>query len=203
MHPLPNKIGFLTTTTTHPPSPDRLYKVHSVIMAVLAACSTNYWSNRDLAIDKAMVAFKGRLLMKQYLPMQIRFKIWVCADSHNGYICQFECYTQLRVGWVVQVVNRLTRHLVGKKHGSTKQRKRRSGKVIIYKDHDTIYHMLEFSGSPVLQATSAVQRVESNNSCGCPTTKHGRHITVLTHHPSLLTCSIVYFGMPLWLSSGG
>ena len=48
------------------------------------------------SFDEAMVAFKGRSSMKHYLPMKPvkrGFKIWVRADSHNGYICQFECYT--------------------------------------------------------------------------------------------------------------
>ena len=34
--------------------------------------------------------------MKQYLPkkpVKRGFKIWVRADSHNGYMCEFECYT--------------------------------------------------------------------------------------------------------------
>ena len=62
--------------------------------------------------------------MKQYLPMKPvkrGFKIWVRADSHNGYICQFECYTGRKgdtteVGLGGSVVTRLTRDLVGKNY---------------------------------------------------------------------------------------
>ena len=60
--------------------------------------------------------------MKQYLPMKPvkrGFKIWVRSDSHNGYICEFECYTgrkgeRTEVGLGGSVVTRLTRDLVGK-----------------------------------------------------------------------------------------
>ena len=62
--------------------------------------------------------------MKQYLPMKPvkrGFKIWVRADSHNGYVCEFECYTGKRdniieVGLGGTVVTRLTRDLVGKSY---------------------------------------------------------------------------------------
>ena len=84
----------------------------------------HYRPNREQAVDEALVAFKGRSSMKQYLPMKPvkrGFKIWVRADSHNGYICQFECYTGRKgdtteVGLVGSVVTRLTRDLVGKNY---------------------------------------------------------------------------------------
>ena len=103
---------------------DRLWKVRPVIDSVLAACRTLYRPNREQAIDEAMVAFKGRSSMKQYLPMKPvkrGFKIWVRADSHNGYISEFECYTGKKgdtseVGLGGSVVTRLTRDLVGKNH---------------------------------------------------------------------------------------
>ena len=104
--------------------PDRLWKVRPVISAVVAACRTNYRAHREQAMDEAMVAFKGRSSMKQYVPkkpVKRGFKIWVRADSHNGYICQFECYTGRKggtteVGLGGAVVTRLTRDLVGKQH---------------------------------------------------------------------------------------
>ena len=109
-------------TTSSPP--DRLYRVRPVITAVLAACRTNYRPHREQAVDEAMIDFKGRSSMKQYLPMKPvkhGFKVWVCADSHNSYICQFQCYTGQKgdtaeVGLGGLVVTRLTRDLVGKNH---------------------------------------------------------------------------------------
>ncbi len=112
-----------SSSSSDPQRPiDRLWKVRPVISAVVAACRTNYRPHREQAIDEAMVAFKGRSSMKQYLPMKLvkrGFKIWVRADSHNGYVCEFECYTGKKgdtteVGLGGSVVTRLTRDLVGK-----------------------------------------------------------------------------------------
>ena len=104
--------------------PDRLCKIRPVISTVLAACRTHYRPNREQSIDEAMVAFKGRSTMKQYIPnkpVKRGFKIWVRADSHNGFICEFECYTGKKgviteVGLGGSVVTRLTRDLVGKNY---------------------------------------------------------------------------------------
>ena len=62
--------------------------------------------------------------MKQYLPkkpIKREFKMWVRADSHNGYISQFECYTGKKgdtaeVGLGGNVVKHLTRDPVGKNY---------------------------------------------------------------------------------------
>ena len=103
---------------------DKLWKVRPIISAVVAACRTNYRPHREQAIDEAMVAFKGRSSMKQYLPMKpvkCGFKIWVRSDSHNGYVCELECYMgrkgdKTEVGLGGSVVTRLTRDLVGKSY---------------------------------------------------------------------------------------
>lgn len=71
-----------------------------------------------------MVAFKGRSSMKQYMPMKPTkrgFKVWVRADSSNGYVSQFQCYTgkagnTSEVGLGGNVVTTLTRELVGKNY---------------------------------------------------------------------------------------
>ena len=105
-----------------PSSSDRLWKVRPIIRAILDACGANYRPHREQAIDEAMVGFKGRSCIKQYLPkkpIKRGFKIWVRADSHNGYVSQFECYTGKKgttseVGLGGSVVKRLTRDLVGK-----------------------------------------------------------------------------------------
>ena len=103
---------------------DRLWKVRPIISAVVAACRTNYRPHREQAVDEAMVAFKEKSSMKQYLPMKPEkrgFKVWVRSDSHNGYVCELECYTgrkgdKTEVGLGGSVVTRLTRDLVGKSY---------------------------------------------------------------------------------------
>ena len=59
--------------------------------------------------------------MKQYMPQKptkCGFKVWVRADSRNGYVSQLECYTRRQgntaeVGLGGNVVTRLTWSLVG------------------------------------------------------------------------------------------
>ena len=64
--------------------------------------------------------FKGRSSLKQYLPMKPTkrgFKVWVRADSHNGFICNFDVYTgkeeSAETNLGSKVVKKLSRSLVG------------------------------------------------------------------------------------------
>ena len=55
-----------------------------------------YQLHREVAIDEAMVAFKGRSSIKQYMPMKPvkrGYKIWCLCYSHNVYLWNFEVYT--------------------------------------------------------------------------------------------------------------
>ena len=75
---------------------DRLAKVRPATQSVKKAFLNNYKPHRENAVDEAMVPFKGRSSLKQYVPLKpVRrgFKIWVRADSINGYICDFNVYT--------------------------------------------------------------------------------------------------------------
>ena len=111
-----------TNGTLSSSPPDRLWKVGPVILAVVAACHTNYQPQWEISIDEVMVAFKGRSSMKQYIPkkpVKQDFKVWVGADSHSGYVSDFDCYTGKKgdtaeVGLGGSVVKHLTRDLVGK-----------------------------------------------------------------------------------------
>ena len=50
-----------------------------------------------LSVDKAMVKFKGRLGMKQYMPMKpvkCGIKVWVCAEAPSGFVCDFQVYRE-------------------------------------------------------------------------------------------------------------
>ena len=103
------------------PQYDRLCKIRPVIDAVKEACRASYRPHQFQSIDEAMIAFKGRSSMKQYMPMKPTkhgFKVWVRADSTNGYVSDFEFYTgkqgnTVEVGLGGSVVTRLTRDLVG------------------------------------------------------------------------------------------
>lgn len=75
---------------------DRLAKVRPVINSIQKSFLENYSPHKENSVDEAMVPFKGRSSLKQYVPLKpVRrgFKIWVRADSINGYICDFSVYT--------------------------------------------------------------------------------------------------------------
>jgi len=78
------------------PKYDRLCRIHPVIEAVQQACVRNFHGFQHQSIDEAMIAFKGRSSMKQYMPKKPTkwgFKVWVQSDSRSGYIHQMEFYT--------------------------------------------------------------------------------------------------------------
>ena len=88
-------MHFVDNTTLPVPCSDKLAKVRPVLESIKSTCFTNYVLNRENSIDKAMIKFKGRSSVKQYMPKKpIRrgIKSWVRADSHNGYICDFQIY---------------------------------------------------------------------------------------------------------------
>ncbi|CAI8005304.1 PiggyBac transposable element-derived protein 4 [Geodia barretti] len=72
-----------------------------------------------------MIKCQSRTSLKQYIPqkpVKRGIKVWVRADSHNGYFSQFEVYqgkgsnTTPELGLGGSVVKTLTRPLVGKHH---------------------------------------------------------------------------------------
>ena len=78
------------------PEYDWFAKVCPVITALQKSFLEANNPHRENAIDEAMIKFKGRSSLKQYLPkkpIKRGFKVWVRADSHNGYLCNFEIYT--------------------------------------------------------------------------------------------------------------
>ena len=49
-----------------------------------------------MSVDEAMILFKGRSSLKQYMPKKpVRRgkKVWALADASNGYIANFQVYT--------------------------------------------------------------------------------------------------------------
>ena len=98
------------------PDYDKLCKVRPVITMLQQACKQSYHGSRHQSIDEAMIAFKRRSSLKQYMPKKPTkrgFKVWVRADSLNGYVSQMECYTgkkrdTVEVGLGASVVKRLT-----------------------------------------------------------------------------------------------
>lgn len=99
--------------------------MHPFLDAVVKHFCEEYRPKQNLSVDEGMVAFKGQLSMKQYLPMKpIKrgIKIWECANSSNGYLCNLQVYTGKQDGGVTEhglsyrVVCKLTEPFLHKYH---------------------------------------------------------------------------------------
>ena len=104
---------------------NKLFKVRPLLDSVVEAIKSEYRPSKNVSIDEAMIPFKGRLSLKQYMPLKPvkrGIKVWECADSSNGFICDLEVYTGKQrngnpeQGLGHRVVRNLTRPLVGKNH---------------------------------------------------------------------------------------
>ena len=74
----------------------RLQKVDPIISTLKHQFQAAYHPHCQVSIDEAMIPFKGRSSMKQYLPLKPvkrGFKVWAMADSLNGYLCDLNVYT--------------------------------------------------------------------------------------------------------------
>ena len=69
------------------PEYNKLGKIQPIIHSLLENFQTAYNLHRDVSVDEAMVPFKGRSTLKQYMPMKPvkhGFKVWMLADAHTG-----------------------------------------------------------------------------------------------------------------------
>lgn len=103
---------------------DKLHHVRNIFDAVQQNLVNNYRPHRDVAVDEAMIPFRGRIGYRQYLPAKpckFGVKVWELADSTNGYVYQMQVYTGKKdtgreVGLASRVVWDLTRLLSGNNH---------------------------------------------------------------------------------------
>ena len=80
---------------------DRLFKVRPVLNATLENSQRCYSPNKHIAVDEGMIAFKGRLSFWQYMPAKptkYGIKVWMAADSKNGYVVNFDVYLGSKEG---------------------------------------------------------------------------------------------------------
>lgn len=77
------------------PGFDKLYKVRPLLLSLKTRFKQQYSPHCIQAVDEAMIAYKGRTSLKQYMPLKpIKrgIKGWVRADSVSGYMCDFNIY---------------------------------------------------------------------------------------------------------------
>ena len=78
------------------PDHDRLFRLKPLLDTIKDACKAFYHTRQNLAIDERMVATKAHTGMTQYMkakPTKWGFKLFVLADSSNGYTLDFSVYT--------------------------------------------------------------------------------------------------------------
>ena len=106
------------------PGYDRLGKVRVIMERIQERFLDIYKPHCENAIDEAMIPFQGRSSLKQYMPakpVKRGIKVWCRADSHNGYLCEFQVYTgrsgsSAEGGLGKRVVLDLSRRLEGLHH---------------------------------------------------------------------------------------
>ncbi|XP_058873687.1 piggyBac transposable element-derived protein 4-like [Acipenser ruthenus] len=75
------------------PGYDSLFKVRPVLDQVESLLTKYYVLNEFVSIDENLLGFKNRTSLKQYLPNKFGLKLWVLADSANGYVYKFKLHT--------------------------------------------------------------------------------------------------------------
>ena len=96
------------------PCSDKLAKIRLVLDIIRRTCLDNYNPHRENSVDEAMIKFKGRSTIKQYMPkkpIKRGIKAWVRADSNNGYACDFQIYCGKTSGDGTKLGERVVRSL--------------------------------------------------------------------------------------------
>ena len=89
------------------PGYDKLGKVRPIIDHCSNMFLDSYKPHCECAVNEAMICCECRMSLKQYMPLKPvkrGIKVWVRADSHNGYFSQFEVYQGREsntLGWEV------------------------------------------------------------------------------------------------------
>ena len=77
------------------PGHDRLAKIRPFTEILIPAWQDAYYPGQNLSVDESIVAFKGRcgfVVYKPNKPHKWGLNAWVCANSTNGYVYNWELY---------------------------------------------------------------------------------------------------------------
>ena len=86
-------------TTAQPrgnPGYDKLHKVRPLLKSINETIQQEYVPHKENSIDEAMIGFKGRSTLLQYMPLKPTkrgYKVWCRCDAKTGYMCEFDIYT--------------------------------------------------------------------------------------------------------------
>ena len=74
---------------------DRLYKVRPILTNFNDKVKEVYHPPKNISVDEGMIAFKGRLAFRQYMPIKpVKYgiKVWMAADASNGFVVNHNVY---------------------------------------------------------------------------------------------------------------
>lgn len=98
---------------------DRLAKIRPLLDLLITKYQRYYVLSRNLTIDERMVKYTGRLSFRQHIrnkPIRQGIKIFVLADTLNGYVYNWEVYCGAREGREVGLAENVVMRLVGGLH---------------------------------------------------------------------------------------
>ena len=104
---------------------DRLFLIRPILEKVKAACKENHVPDGDVTVDKAMMAFRGRHGLKQYMPnkpTKYGIKVWQLNVTKKSYCSNFSLYLGKPTGGEREknlgkkVVLEMSKDLVGKQN---------------------------------------------------------------------------------------
>ena len=88
------------------PSFDRLYKLRPLLRILADAFRAAHEPSQQISVDEAMVRYKGRSSLEQYMPkkpIKRGFKIWCLCDANGGYMQEFQIYTGTNNAYMCKV----------------------------------------------------------------------------------------------------
>ena len=74
---------------------DKLYLARPTLDTVLNQIQDNYIPYRDVSVNEAMIAYRGCLSFRQYLPAKptkYGIKVWEACDARNSFCFDFDVY---------------------------------------------------------------------------------------------------------------
>lgn len=80
---------------------DRLFKISPIISHVRSKCLQSFRPSQNISVDEGMIAYRGRISFRQYMPAKPTkhgIKVWMAADSSNGYVLNFDIYLGKEAG---------------------------------------------------------------------------------------------------------
>ena len=77
----------------------RLAKLHSLISTLEGTLLSHFYPSCHVCVDEAMVAFKGRSVMRQHIAKKrspTGFKVWMLVDCDSNYVCALDVFTGMK-----------------------------------------------------------------------------------------------------------